>query len=297
MTSGAVGPSGLIAHYGGKEWKRKPILRRARSVRCGPKVQVKSGRCKAASFSVFATAAGKQKRCPVMALRRRGPCLVFPAVMSRAFGTGTTVRHFDGKKWQDTLLAGRGASSLTAAWASSARDIWAVGQSGTVVHYTGQEWAVLSKPTTENLTAMDGSSARDIWAVGDNGESIHYDGEQWGSITTGETDRLTSVASCGARDVWAVGVKGVITHWDGRAGVVSKPPTTSTCGGCFAAAPKKPGRRRSRHQAPFRWTVVVESSSGNKPKPNQFDLRRTSAVDWRAARRDLCAALIGHFAA
>jgi len=112
-------------------------------------------------------------------------------------------------------------SDLYSVSASSATDIWAVGESG--VHFDGTKWTAFAMPRiagdlTSELVGVADLAPNNVWAVGDinvqedNPNQIieHYDGTAW-SVAAGPTfqpsdvpflDGLTAISSS---DMWAVG--------------------------------------------------------------------------------------------
>lgn len=105
---------------------------------------------------------------------------------------------------------------LTGVWAASEGDVWAVGGTGTIRHYTGDglRWDVVSDvPTDEHLNAVWGTSPSDVWAVGNAGVVLHYDGTRWSRV---------KVAGLGARrpDLYTVWSPGAGQVWIGGYGVV-----------------------------------------------------------------------------
>lgn len=109
---------------------------------------------------------------------------------------------------------------LNALWGSGSKDVWAVGNGGTLRHFDGTAtvWSVVESPTTENLHGVWGSGSNDVWAVGDNGTFLHYDGTTWrassGSFPSGKKKSLYGIWGSGSSDVWAVG-DGVVMHYAG----------------------------------------------------------------------------------
>lgn len=74
-----------------------------------------------------------------------------------------------------------GGTTFRAVWGTTAADIWAVGDGGTINHWDGTAWA-RSSPTglpTMALRGIWGTSASNIYAVGDAGTTLHYDGTRW----------------------------------------------------------------------------------------------------------------------
>jgi hypothetical protein len=112
-------------------------------------------------------------------------------------------------------------SDLSSVSASSATDIWAVGQSG--VHFDGTKWTAFALPLiagdlTSGLTGVADLAPNNVWAVGeidvdeDNPNQVieHYDGTAW-SIATGPTFQstdqpfLNGLTAISPTDMWAAG--------------------------------------------------------------------------------------------
>ncbi|MBF0497110.1 MAG: hypothetical protein HQK58_11145, partial [Deltaproteobacteria bacterium] len=71
-------------------------------------------------------------------------------------------------------ISGLTASSLSGIWGSSGTDIFAVGTSGTIMHYDGNLWTAMTSNTTKTLLSVWGSSSTDVFAVGEDGVIMHY---------------------------------------------------------------------------------------------------------------------------
>lgn len=112
-------------------------------------------------------------------------------------------------------------SDLSAVSASSATDIWAVGQSG--VHFDGTKWTAIALPhikgdLTSGMTGIVDLAPNNVWAVGDmnihednpNQVIEHFDGTAW-SVATGPpflpTDQpfLNGLTATSSSDIWATG--------------------------------------------------------------------------------------------
>ena len=114
---------------------------------------------------------------------------------------------------QSTLL-------LEGIWGSSADDIWAVGDQGTLRRMKKgmKRWEIVASPTKEALHAVWGTAADDVWAVGDTGTILHFDGTAWKAATAafglGKKPDLHGVWGSSKNDVWIVG-DGVSLHYTG----------------------------------------------------------------------------------
>lgn len=105
---------------------------------------------------------------------------------------------------------------LTDIWGTSSANIYAVGEVGTVVHFTGAVWnPVPGIPTIQTLNAVWGSGPDDIFVVGDWGTILHYDGVAWVEQNSGITKHLFDVWGINGANVYAVGIDGTILHYDG----------------------------------------------------------------------------------
>ncbi|MBX3252334.1 MAG: hypothetical protein KF901_34490, partial [Myxococcales bacterium] len=120
-----------------------------------------------------------------------------------------------------TPVDSRSAVGLNAVWGSSANDVWAVGELGTIRRIVAGDarWRLVTSPTTARLRSVWGSGPKDVWAVGQAGTILHYDGTSWTSsvaaLPVGPKPELYGVWGSGADDVWIVG-DGIILHSTGK---------------------------------------------------------------------------------
>ncbi|MCK4389834.1 MAG: chitobiase/beta-hexosaminidase C-terminal domain-containing protein [Desulfobacterales bacterium] len=124
-------------------------------------------------------------------------------------------------EWQNPLPQG---NTLNGIWGSSGNKVFAVGDSGTILHYDGSHWSRMSSGTYAGLNAVWGSSRSDVFAVGGYGTILHYDGSEWSEMSnplTGSETILLGVWGSSGSDVFAVGgyvygaFSGTILHYDG----------------------------------------------------------------------------------
>ncbi len=105
------------------------------------------------------------------------------------------------------------ANRLRGVWAASSTDAWAVGDSGTIVHYNGSAWSTVASGTAQTLRAIWGSSSSDIWAVGgtnfnsSDGDHIvlHYNGSAWSTVSDPAVNPLSAIWGSSANNVIAIG--------------------------------------------------------------------------------------------
>ena len=83
--------------------------------------------------------------------------------------------------------------------------MFAVGSSGTILHYDGLTWTKMASPTTVNLNGVWAASSSDVFAVGLDGTIIHYDGTAWSPMDSPTTNNLFDVWGVSRGNVYAVG--------------------------------------------------------------------------------------------
>lgn len=76
------------------------------------------------------------------------------------------------------------------------------------------------------LNDIKGASEKDIWAVGDHGTLLHWDGSTWNKENSNTRRDITALYVINKDDVWAVGGSfgnipdepkvGIIIHWNGK---------------------------------------------------------------------------------
>jgi hypothetical protein len=137
--------------------------------------------------------------------------------------------HFNGQVWLPAALPA--GPALTAVWASGPGEVWAVGLSGRILHYSGSTstWAAVASGTPATLTAIWGEAPNDLWAVGQQGTILHLTGQTVTPATAAGLGaaNLLAVSGNGAGDLWAVGADGVVVRgsaarWDKQAQTLTR---------------------------------------------------------------------------
>ncbi len=108
-----------------------------------------------------------------------------------------------------------GTPLLHGVWAVSADDVFAVGDTGTILRRTNDAWTAMTSGTTDNLRGVWASSSTDVWAGGATGTIVHFDGTAWTAVANSSTD-VDAVWGSSPTDVWFAGSSTVL-HWNGAA--------------------------------------------------------------------------------
>ncbi|MEH6581624.1 MAG: hypothetical protein V7754_06775 [Halioglobus sp.] len=102
-------------------------------------------------------------------------------------------------------------------WGTSPRNIFAVCDAATILHFDGEEWSIAHRAGIETaLLSITGFGPHDIFAVGDNGYALRYDGLMWRQIETGVKQELYGLWGCDSQHLLAVGGGGVVLRWNGE---------------------------------------------------------------------------------
>jgi len=96
-------------------------------------------------------------------------------------------------------------ATIAAIWGSAADDVWAVGESGTILHSTGRDWwEPVASPTTSTLRSVWGTSHTNAYAVGDGGTIVRWDGKMWSLEVSGIDNGLGTVGGRGPNEIYAL---------------------------------------------------------------------------------------------
>ncbi len=128
-------------------------------------------------------------------------------------------------------------NNLNGVWGRSGSDVFAVGDSGTILHYDGTAWSAMTSGTTNNLNGVWGTTfGDDAFAVGDNGTILHYDGTSWFAMASLTTNNLNDVWGSSDSNVYAVGDSGTILRYDGTAWSAMTSGTTNNLNGIWGTS-------------------------------------------------------------
>jgi hypothetical protein len=121
-------------------------------------------------------------------------------------------------------------NTLQGIWGTDAKNIYAVGEEGTILHFDGKSWTSMKSNTTAFLSGIWGKNNKEIYAVGQNGTILRYDGTKWQGMTTGSTAFLQSIwGDKTSGEIFTVGVDGTILAYSpARKFTAFSPPKEST---------------------------------------------------------------------
>lgn len=115
-------------------------------------------------------------------------------------------------------------------------NVFMVGNGGTVLHWNGSSWELMTTPTDQDLWGIWGASPTDMWAVGGSGRAdgdqtiLRYDGMEWTAVPVPALSRprvfaFFKVWGSSADSVFIVGQSGAVLRWDGSE--LSEQPVTT----------------------------------------------------------------------
>jgi hypothetical protein len=137
-------------------------------------------------------------------------------------GTGNTVMHYDGTRWQDKTTGFSG--DLWWVFGFEGGDVFMGGQEGLILRYRNGTFERMETPGNATVYGIWGTSEDDLWAVGGNvpagAFAWRYDGTAWREAegfppVLVQSASLFKVWGAAAGDVWMVGTGGTILHYDG----------------------------------------------------------------------------------
>lgn len=113
--------------------------------------------------------------------------------------------------WENPLPQG---SRLVAIAGPADDNLWAVGDSGTVLRWNGQQWSRLNSGTSENLRAVSVSTGGP-WIVGENGTVLRWSNNALARVDPPAAIHLDAVFAASQSVVWVGGADGRIWRWTG----------------------------------------------------------------------------------
>jgi hypothetical protein len=139
----------------------------------------------------------------------------------------TGVCSVHGWCWAGPVPVGNAMNDV---WGTSASDVWAVGEAGTVMHFDGAGWKGVtgvgdgpdylqqqSGNFGARLLRVHGSAPNDVWFIGETKQVLHWNGTtlQVGAYSGSLTPRAVWARS--SQDAWLVGDAGSVSRWNGSA--------------------------------------------------------------------------------
>jgi len=190
---------------------------------------------------------------------QKSPLIDFPVLM-----------HFNGTNWKPYSFPQLQLGQISALFALSSTDVWAVGSYGTissgqglVLHWDGKSWKMIPFPIETGgiiqLRSFSGAASNDLWAVGDyqyygpygeveqSARSYRWNGSTWKQVDfpLGGYSYINGVFAQATDDVWAVGAgEGgcgfaycyATVHWDGNVWSEINNPNTGILLGVTASS-------------------------------------------------------------
>jgi hypothetical protein len=138
-----------------------------------------------------------------------------PSLLFTSGGDGFLAR-FDGVRWEALPTGVDGW--VGALWGTAGDNVYATSEDR-ILRFDGHEWSTVYRSAGQ-LRDVWGSSATDVFAVGENGTIIHGDGNEWSLMSSGVDWPLTTVEGSGPNHVFAWGLHGgaqTVLRWDGSA--------------------------------------------------------------------------------
>ncbi len=133
-----------------------------------------------------------------------------------AAGEKGTILRFDGERWVlvETGLSSLSEVTLRGAWGEEGH-MFFVGDSGTIVHKSGPNWATEPSSTSYNLYSIWATSLVDVYVAAAGGTLLRRLGSVWSSIPIiSGSVQLFAVFGLSNSDIWAAGSSGGIASYD-----------------------------------------------------------------------------------
>lgn len=110
------------------------------------------------------------------------------------------------------------SNNINAVYGFSSNNIYAVGDSGTILHWDGYNWNAQTSGTTDNFIGVTGSDSGHVYAWVNNSVPFYYthnSGTTWTPATTKAFGTLTGIEGLWANsstDIWVTGASSRFNH-------------------------------------------------------------------------------------
>ena len=125
--------------------------------------------------------------------------------------------------------------NLWGVWGAGPTDLFAVGDSNTILHFDGWLWRKMEDDPEKSdaFKCVWGRSGRDVYAAGDDGTLQHYDGAGWRRMASGTEASIRKIGGTPSGVLFAVDGDGGVTR--AEALTLSLPPAVAEGAGRQAA--------------------------------------------------------------
>ncbi len=132
----------------------------------------------------------------------------------RSAGEATILRY-DGQRWRSVevpVLQRAGVNAFFKVWGTDARNLYIVGQNGSILRWDGQAFEEALVGTTDDLIAIWGAGPERIMVVGGraNGQIVFWDGLGWTSRSLAPRPGLNGVWMPDPETAYVVGQNGTV---------------------------------------------------------------------------------------
>lgn len=215
----AVGDDGVALHYDGFAWSHITDLETLTGA--SPLIGMYGASDElfvlAGNRKVFRFTAGAWTEMPIAAARPLAAIGGSSASDVYAAGLLGEIWRFDGTKWS-MVSTGNTTEMYTSVWASSASNVYAVGDDGTngiIRHWNGSTWTRVHMIANNPLAAVWGSSAADVYAIGPSASTtpLARFTTTWMNVMT--TVNGLALWGSSAEDIFAGGASGIF-HFNGQ---------------------------------------------------------------------------------
>ena len=135
----------------------------------------------------------------------------------RAFGAKGTILRRAGNQW---LPEKSGTTkALVDAWGAESSEVYAVGDSGTMLSKKGSApWKPVPTGSTADLASVWGTSSSDVYVGSMAGDVLHYNGAKWTALSdqVATASSVRGIWGSGPTDLFAVGDDGMVIHFNGK---------------------------------------------------------------------------------
>jgi hypothetical protein len=126
------------------------------------------------------------------------------------------ILRFNGHIWTVDYFEDDTLANYITIWGRDARDVYAAGDFGKVIHYDGSSWKPMDTGIDGVINVIRGDTDGNLYTAGQGGIIMKYRGDSWREMYSNDTYYFFDLLVRSSTTIFAVGRDGYVFRFDGK---------------------------------------------------------------------------------